>query len=97
MVLPNGFCRARRELNEVNSEKGKCRMVIRIRTLAVVFLCLSTTLAACGRKGDLDVPGTPVEQQNTLSEPVDPATAPAPPELEPETDDRSFFLDFLIN
>ncbi|MEO0979945.1 MAG: lipoprotein [Pseudomonadota bacterium] len=81
----------------VNSEKGNCRMVIRIRTLAVVCLCLSTTLAACGRKGDLDAPGTPVEQQNTLSEPVDPATAPPPPELEPETDDRTFFLDFLIN
>ncbi|MEM8701362.1 MAG: lipoprotein [Pseudomonadota bacterium] len=79
----------------VNSEKGNCHMVIRIRTLAVVCLCLSTTLAACGRKGDLDVPGTPVEQQNTLSEPVDPATAP--PELEPAPDDRTFFLDFLIN
>ncbi|UVC08279.1 lipoprotein [Rhizobium sp. TH2] len=53
--------------------------------LPLAALALATLiLSGCGRKGDLDVPGTPVAEQNvnkTKKEPVE---------------DRKFFLDPLL-
>lgn len=69
-------------------------MTIRFKSLALIGLCLGVLLAGCGRKGDLDVPGTPETPEN---EAVDPADAPAPPQLELESENDTFFLDFLIN
>jgi len=51
--------------------------------LAVLALA-ALTLAGCGRKGDLDVPGTPVADQND-------AKKTAPP-----VEDRPFVLDPLL-
>ncbi|WP_305986678.1 lipoprotein [Roseibium sp. MMSF_3544] len=69
-------------------------MTTRFKILALIGLCLSLTLAGCGRKGALDVPGTPEAAETGA---VDPADAPPPPQLEPESEKESFFLDFLIN
>jgi predicted small lipoprotein YifL len=67
-------------------------MTMRFKTLALVGLCLSVTLAGCGRKGGLDTPGAPVQQADSA---VDPAVA-APVEPAAPESDKSFFLDFLI-
>ncbi|GAB2186516.1 hypothetical protein LAB1_38250 [Roseibium sp. LAB1] len=67
-------------------------MTMRFKTLALVGLCLSVTLAGCGRKGGLDDPGAPVQQADTG---VDPAVA-APVQPEAPESDKTFFLDFLI-
>lgn len=67
-------------------------MTMRFKTLALVGLCLSVTLAGCGRKGGLSDPRTPVQQADTVADPA--VAAPVQPEA-PESD-KSFFLDFLI-
>lgn len=51
--------------------------------LAVLAL-VSLTLAGCGRKGDLDVPGTPVADQNNANKKAAPV------------EDRPFVLDPLL-
>ena len=51
--------------------------------LAVLAL-VSLVLAGCGRKGDLDVPGTPVADQNNANKKPDPV------------EDRPFLLDPLL-
>lgn len=67
-------------------------MTPRLKTLALLGLCLSVTLAGCGRKGGLDDPGAPAPQAGAA---VDPAVAAAPVEPAPDSDEP-FFLDFLI-
>ncbi|WP_298963982.1 lipoprotein [uncultured Roseibium sp.] len=68
-------------------------MTTRFGTLALLGLCLSLTLAGCGRKGSLDEPGAAAQQTYAG---VDPADAPAPPPTEPPASDKTFPLDFLI-
>ena len=51
--------------------------------LAAVAL-VSLVLAGCGRKGDLDVPGTPVADQNNVNKKTEPV------------EDRPFVLDPLL-
>ncbi|MCB1445362.1 MAG: lipoprotein [Rhizobiaceae bacterium] len=54
-------------------------------TVSLAALALvSLTLAGCGRKGDLDVPGTPVVDQNNASKKAAPV------------EDRPFVLDPLL-
>ena len=54
-------------------------------TLPLAALALAAlVLAGCGRKGDLDVPGTPVVDQNDASKKVEPV------------EDRPFVLDPLL-
>ena len=54
-------------------------------TLPLAALALATfLLAGCGRKGDLDVPGTPVAEQNLNKQKKEPV------------EDRKFFLDPLL-
>jgi predicted small lipoprotein YifL len=69
-------------------------MTTRFKTLALLGLCLSLTLAGCGRKGGLDRPGEPEPQADAA---VDPALAAAPVQPEAPENDKPFFLDFLIN
>jgi predicted small lipoprotein YifL len=52
-------------------------------TLPLAALALAT-LSGCGRKGDLDVPGTPVAEQNLNKQKKEPV------------EDRDFFLDRLL-
>ncbi|GAB4512257.1 MAG: hypothetical protein Tsb0019_08630 [Roseibium sp.] len=66
-------------------------MKTRFHLLALLGLCLSLTLAGCGRKGGLDDPGAPPPDASAA---VDPAVAP-PVETPPQSD-ASFPLDFLI-
>jgi len=67
-------------------------MTSRLKSLALLGLCLSVTLAGCGRKGGLDDPGAPAPQAETA---VDPAVAAAAEPAAPQNDE-SFALDFLI-
>lgn len=67
-------------------------MTPRLKILALLGLCLSVTLAGCGRKGSLDDPGAPAPQAGAA---VDPAVAAAQPQPAPQ-DNRTFPLDFLI-
>jgi predicted small lipoprotein YifL len=64
-----------------------------IRTL-IILLAAVAALAACGRRGDLQPPGTP----ETTAIPAEPMLraepAQAPPE--PPPPERRFFLDPLI-
>lgn len=69
-------------------------MTTRFKTLALLGLCLSLTLAGCGRKGALDNPAAPAAQTDAA---VDPALAAAPVQPETPESDKPFFLDFLIN
>jgi predicted small lipoprotein YifL len=51
----------------------------------LVAVALATLmLAGCGRKGDLDVPGTPVAEQNSTTQKKEPV------------EDRKFFLDPML-
>jgi len=53
--------------------------------LPLAALALTTlVLSGCGRKGDLDVPGTPAAEQNTAKQKKEPV------------EDRKFFLDPLL-
>ncbi|MHA7775711.1 LPS translocon maturation chaperone LptM [Roseibium sp. M-1] len=70
-------------------------MTTRLKTLALLGLCLSLTLAGCGRKGSLDVPGAPAAAETGSA--VDPALAAVPEQPETPENDKPFFLDFLIN
>jgi predicted small lipoprotein YifL len=59
--------------------------MIRTLTLPLAALALTTILlAGCGRKGDLDVPGTPVAEQNSATQKKAPV------------EDRKFILDPLL-
>jgi predicted small lipoprotein YifL len=54
-------------------------------TLPLAALALAMLVAAgCGRKGDLDVPGTPVVDQNNANKKVEPV------------EDNPFVLDPLL-
>ncbi len=66
-------------------------MTMRFKTLALVGLCLSVTLAGCGRKGGWKT-GSAVQQADAA---VDPAVA-APVQPEAPQSDKPFFLDFMI-
>ena len=53
--------------------------------LPLAAIALATfLLSGCGRKGDLDVPGTPVADQNSTKQKKEPV------------EDRKFFLDPLL-
>lgn len=68
-------------------------MTTRFKSLALIGLCLSLTLAGCGRKGSLEDPSAPAPAADGA---VDPAViASSEPPVQPESD-KSFFLDFLI-
>lgn len=57
----------------------------RTLTLPLAVLALATlVLSGCGRKGDLDVPGTPVAEQNSTQQKKAPV------------EDRDFVLDPLL-
>jgi predicted small lipoprotein YifL len=55
-----------------------------------LFLAVSLVLSGCGRKGDLDRPSTPVEQQN-IRKNVKPGERKAEPVAE-----KPFILDPLL-
>jgi len=55
-------------------------LIVPLAALALVSLVLS----GCGRKGDLDVPGTPVADQNNANKKAAPV------------EDRPFVLDPLL-
>ena len=55
-------------------------LIVPLAALALTAL----TLSGCGRKGDLDVPGTPVVDQNNASKKAAPV------------EDRPFVLDPLL-
>ncbi len=69
-------------------------MTTRFKSLALIGLCLSLTLAGCGRKGSLEDPAAVTPQADAAA--ADPAVAPAPPASEAPESDKPFFLDFLI-
>jgi len=75
-----------------NGLKGKVAMTFRLKSLALIGLCLSVTLVGCGRKGGLDDPTAPSPQAESA---VDPATAVAV-DTAPPRNEKSFPLDFLI-
>ena len=60
----------------------------KIGGIAVVLAAAGLVLAGCGRKGDLDRPSTPVEQQNIRK--TGENRQPEP------TNDRPFLLDPLL-
>ncbi|MCV0429815.1 MAG: lipoprotein [Roseibium sp.] len=70
-------------------------MMTRFKILALISLCLSLTLAGCGRKGSLDDPSAPPAAAADAA--VDPAAVAATQLPEQPESDKSFFLDFLIN
>lgn len=55
-----------------------------------LFLAVALVLSGCGRKGDLDRPGTPVEQQNIRK-----TGKPGERKAEPVAE-RPFLLDPLL-
>ena len=55
-------------------------LILPLAALALAMLALS----GCGRKGDLDVPGTPAAEQNSTAQ------------KKPQVEDRKFFLDPLL-
>ncbi len=58
--------------------------------IAIVFSVIGLAAAGCGRKGDLDRPSTPVEQQNIRKTAKENEKHPAP------APDRAFLLDPLL-
>jgi predicted small lipoprotein YifL len=63
------------------SEEAMTRsLIFPLAALALATLVLSS----CGRKGDLDAPGTPVAEQNSIKQKKEPV------------EDREFFLDPLL-
>lgn len=68
-------------------------MMTRFKTVALISLCLSLTLAGCGRKGSLDDPRAPTPSADAGADPA--VVAASEPPEQPE-DDKPFFLDFLI-
>ena len=59
--------------------------MIRTLTLPLALLALAMLiLAGCGRKGDLDVPGTPAAELNSTQQKKEPV------------EDRKFVLDPLL-
>ncbi|WP_428648132.1 lipoprotein [Roseibium sp.] len=70
-------------------------MTTRFKLLALLGLCLSLTLAGCGRKGGLDDPGAVQAEPDAVA--ADPAVAVEPVQAEAPENDKPFVLDFLIN
>lgn len=71
-------------------------MTIRFGFLAVLGLSLGLALSACGRKGDLDTPGTPLSNTSPAADPALATGTPEPLPGQPPESDKPFFLDFLI-
>lgn len=69
----------------------------RLKALALCAICLSLTVAGCGRRGALDVPG---QQQSTSLDAPGVQLAPTGPESatdsEAPREKSPFFLDFFI-
>ena len=63
--------------------------LVNIARLSLVFAVAGLVLAGCGRKGDLDRPSTPVEQQNIRK------SSNSEDRKEPVVD-RPFLLDPLL-
>ena len=70
-------------------------MTTRFKILALIGLCLSLSLAGCGRKGSLENPSAP--SAPAASAVVDPAAATAAEVPGTPENNDPFFLDFLIN
>ena len=66
------------------------RSLVTIARTALVFGAIGLAIAGCGRKGDLDRPSTPVEQQNLRKTANENQKHPAP------APDRKFLLDPLL-
>ena len=64
--------------------------LVKTARLALVLGFAGLAVAGCGRKGDLDRPSTPVEQQNIRK-----SSKPADRKAEPVTE-RPFLLDPLL-
>jgi predicted small lipoprotein YifL len=62
--------------------------LVHLARLAVVLCLAGTVVVGCGRKGDLDRPSTPVEEQNKRRSGTE---KPAQP-----VEDRPFVLDPLL-
>ncbi len=58
--------------------------------IAIVLSAIGLAAAGCGRKGDLDKPSTPVEQQNLRKTATQNEKHPGP------ASNRSFLLDPLL-
>jgi predicted small lipoprotein YifL len=64
--------------------------LVNIARLSLVFAVAGLVVSGCGRKGDLDRPSTPVEQQNIRK-------SGKPGDRKPEpVIDRPFLLDPLL-
>ncbi len=66
------------------------RYLVNTARMAVVLSAMGLAVAGCGRKGDLDRPSTPVEQQNLRKTANENQKHPAP------APDRKFLLDPLL-
>ena len=70
-------------------------MLNKFRSLLLPLACLAcagVALSACGRKGDLDVPGAPpvAKTDNSFS------STGTKPKLKPKVEERPFFLDPIL-
>ena len=61
-------------------------MISALMRTAILALAMTAALSACGRKGDLDPPGTPQQPAASVE-----ATAP-----QAQAPDRKFILDGLL-
>ncbi|WP_117196137.1 LPS translocon maturation chaperone LptM [Rhizobium terrae] len=66
------------------------KSLMNIARIALVVSLAGVVVAGCGRKGDLDRPSTPVEQQNIRK-----STKPGERKAEPVAE-RPFLLDPLL-
>jgi len=73
-------------------KRTKRQSLFAIATGMLVFILCLAMLAGCGRKADLDVPGTDPTPRRQANDPTTPPNEDTPPPA-PE---RRFFLDALI-